>query len=72
MSMTPVPSVAMTPVAYFPEGYFLENLAVRADGSVLVTTVQHKELWCVPGPEPRADVPPVLIVTLRELHDGRG
>ena len=27
------------PVAYFPEHCFLENLVVRADGSVLVTTV---------------------------------
>jgi hypothetical protein len=63
MPMAPVPSVALTPVAYFPTGYFLENLAVRSDGSVLVTTVQHKELWCVRGPEPRADVPPVLVAT---------
>ena len=51
MPITAVPSVALTPVAYFPEGYFLENLAVRADGSVLVTTVTHQELWYVPGPE---------------------
>jgi hypothetical protein len=63
MSMAPVPAVTLTPVAYFPEGYFLENLAVRADGSVLVTTVQKKELWCVPGPEPRVEVPPVLVAT---------
>jgi hypothetical protein len=63
MTMTPLPAVIVTPVAYFPEYYFLENLAVRADGSVLVTTIQKKELWCVPGPEPRADVPPVLVHT---------
>jgi hypothetical protein len=67
MPMTPVPAVTLTPVAYFPENYFLENLAVRADGSVLVTTVQQKELWCVPGPEPRAEVPPVLVHTFEHL-----
>jgi hypothetical protein len=63
MSMAPLPAVTLTPVAYFPEGYFLENLAVRADGSVLVTTVQKKELWCVPGPEPRVEAPPVLVAS---------
>ena len=53
MPITPVPAATLTPVAHFPEYYFLENLAVRADGSVLVTAVLQKELWCVPGPEPR-------------------
>jgi hypothetical protein len=45
MTMVPIPAVALTPVAYFPENYFLENLVVRADGSVLVTTVLQKECW---------------------------
>jgi hypothetical protein len=44
MTMAPLPAVALTPVAHFPENYFLENLVVRADGSVLVTTVLQKEL----------------------------
>jgi hypothetical protein len=61
--MTPVPAVTLTPVAYFPEKYFLENLAVRANGSVLITAVLQKELWLVPGPEPSVDVSPVLIHT---------
>ena len=61
MPITPVPTVSLTPVAYFPEKYFLENLAVRGDGSVLITAVLQKELWCVPGPEPRAHVDPVLV-----------
>ncbi|WP_406813959.1 hypothetical protein [Mycobacterium sp. M23085] len=63
MPMTPVPAVTLTPVAYFPEKYFLENLAVRADGSVLITAVLQKELWCVPNPDLGADVPPVLVHT---------
>jgi hypothetical protein len=45
MPITPVPAVTLTRVAHFPENYFLENLVVRADGSVLVTTVlQNKYL----------------------------
>jgi hypothetical protein len=61
--MTPLPAVTLTPVAYFPEKYFLENLAVRADGSVLITAVLQKELWYVPGPDPRAELSPVLVHT---------
>jgi hypothetical protein len=61
MSMAPVPAVTLTPVAYFPENYFLENLVVRADGSVLVTTVLQKELWYVPSAEPGTEVSPVLV-----------
>lgn len=57
MPMDPLPAVTLTPVAHFPEGYFLENLAVRADGSVLITTVLQKELWYVPAPEPPAVAP---------------
>jgi hypothetical protein len=61
MPITPVPAITLTPVAHFPEKYFLENLAVRADGSVLITAMLQKELWCVPDPEPRADDSPVLV-----------
>lgn len=49
MPIAPIPEVTLTPVAYFPQGYFLENLAVRSDGSVLISSLLHKELWCVPG-----------------------
>jgi hypothetical protein len=63
MPIAPLPKVTLTPVAYFPEQYFLENLAVRADGSVLITTVLQRELWLVPGPEPTAEVSPVLVHT---------
>jgi hypothetical protein len=70
MPRAPVPAVALTPVAYFPERYFLENLAVRADGSVLVTAVLQKELWCVPGPQPRAQVSPVVVHTFEHPVTG--
>jgi hypothetical protein len=61
MPIAPIPEVTLTPVAYFPQGYFLENLAVRSDGSVLISSLLHKELWCVPGSEPSLDAKPVLV-----------
>ena len=67
MPMAPVPAVTLTPVGYFPKGYFLENLAVRSDGSVLVSSLLTKELWCVLGPDPSSDVPPVLVHTFEDL-----
>jgi hypothetical protein len=53
MPMTPLPAVTLTPVAYFPQEYFLENLAVRSDGSVLITTVLQKELSSPARSQPR-------------------
>jgi hypothetical protein len=61
MPMTPVPQVTLTPVSYFPEKYFLENLTVRADGSVLITAVLQRELWIVPGGQSGPVVSPVLV-----------
>jgi hypothetical protein len=61
--MAPIPAVTLTPVAYFPEKYFLENLAVRADGSILITALLQRELWFVPGPDPRTLTDPVLVHT---------
>lgn len=70
MAISPVPTVTLAPVAYFPENYFLENLAVRGDGSVLVTELLHKELWCVPGPQPGVEVSPVLVHTFEHHVTG--
>lgn len=61
MPMTPVPDVTLTPVAYFPEKYFLENLAVRSDDSVLITAVLQKELWIVPDAQSGSMMEPVLV-----------
>lgn len=57
----PLPTVRLVPVAFFPKNYFLENLAVRADGSVLITAVLQKELWYVPAAESDSLVEPVLL-----------
>lgn len=61
MPVPPVPEVTMTPVAHFPEKYFLENLAVRADGSVLITAVLQKELWIVPNTPSDSMASPILV-----------
>lgn len=53
----------LTTIAYFPERFFLENLAVRADGSILVTVLNHKQLWYVPAPASELPVDPVLVHT---------
>ncbi len=58
-----LPNAKLTTVAQFPVGYFLENVAVRADGSVLVTALNKKELWYVPTPTQGALVQPVLLHT---------
>jgi hypothetical protein len=70
MPIAPVPAVTMTPIAYFPEKYFLENLAVRGDGSVLITAVLQKELWWVPKPGLGTDVSPVLVHTFEHPVTG--
>lgn len=50
-------------VAEFPEHSFLENLAVRADGSILITVQNRKELWFVPTPAGTGTVKPHLLYT---------
>ena len=58
-----VPQAQLTVVAEFPKHYFLENLAVRSDGSILVTALNKKELWYVPRPRDDLPVAPVLMHT---------
>ena len=70
MSPSPVPQVSLTTVATFPKNYFLENLAVRADNSVLVTALNHKELWYVPSSPDGAEVMPRLLFTFPHLAMG--
>src|ERR1700748_3554758 len=63
MAPAPLPTVALTPVAYFPQKYFLENLAVRADESILITAILQKELWWVPPATRGAVADPALLHT---------
>jgi hypothetical protein len=70
MSPSPVPQVSLATVATFSKNYFLENLAVRADNSVLVTALNHKELWYVPSSRDGAEVLPRLLFTFPHLAMG--
>ena len=65
-----LPTVTLTPVAKFPQQYFPENLAVRADGSILVTAVLQKELWWVPAAAPGEMVEPILMHTFEHPVTG--
>ena len=57
----------LTTIAAFPVNYFLENLAVRSDNSVLITAVNRRELWYVPPPTAIERVQPILLHTFEQL-----
>ena len=65
-----LPKAKLTTVAVFPPKYFLENLAVRKDNSMLVTVVNQHELWYVPPITGEATVTPVLLFTFNEVACG--
>jgi len=58
----------LTTAAVFPENSFLENLAVRADGSILVTEILQRQLWHIP-PE-RVPAEPVPVHTFGQFTMG--
>ena len=62
--------VTLTVAASFPPHFFLENLAVRADNSILVTVATRKELWYLPPPRPDAPVDPMHLHTFGEVATG--
>ena len=61
--MPSAPQAKLTVVAEFPEQFFLENLAVRSDGSMLITVANRRELWFVPTPGNVLPVKPLLLFT---------
>ena len=61
-------SAKLTTAAVFPENSFLENLAVRADGSILVTEILQRQLWHIP-PE-RVPAEPVPVHTFGQFTMG--
>jgi len=63
----PLPKARLIEVAEFPEGSFLENLIVRADNSVLITVLNHKQLWYVPPGDAATKVEAVLLHTFDQL-----
>lgn len=70
MSRHSQPQVRLTIAASFPAHFFLENLAVRRDNSMLITVVTRKELYYSPPPRPDAEVNPLLLHRFDELATG--
>src|SRR5271163_553015 len=68
--MAPAARANLTTIASFPKHFFLENLAVRADGSILVTVLNHKQLWYVPAPDGSQSVTPALVHTFDQFATG--
>src|SRR5271156_305750 len=60
----------LTTVATFPKNYFLENLVVRSDNSILITALNHKELWYVPPSRHDSPVEPLPLFTFSQLAMG--
>jgi hypothetical protein len=60
----------LTTVAFFPEQFFLENIAVRGDGSILVTVLNRKQLWYIPAPGPDLPLDPILVHTFDDIAMG--
>ena len=56
--------------ALFPVGSFLENLAVRSDNSLLVTSLNTRQLYYVPPFSGHAPVDPVLLHTFDQPPTG--
>jgi len=54
-------------VARFPRNYFLENLVIRADHSILVTVANQQELWWVPPPTGKLPVQPSRLFKFGEV-----
>lgn len=61
--MTTASLAKLTTVANFPEHHMLENLAVRADGSVLVVASPQRQVWYVPAPTEDLPFEPILLHT---------
>jgi hypothetical protein len=67
--MPNAPQAKLTVIAEFPEHFFLENMAVRSDGSLLITVQNRKELWLVPTPGDTSPMQPLLLHTF-EFNTG--
>ena len=70
MSHNKAPQARLVTVAQFPTQYFLENLAVREDNSVLINVANQKELWYVPHADGDQQVEPIRLHTYKENGAG--
>jgi hypothetical protein len=60
----------LTTVAVFPRYYSLDNLAVRRDGSILVTAAFQQELWYIPPADARPRAGRLLVHTFDQVASG--
>src|ERR1700679_3565545 len=60
----------LTAIAAFPRQYFLENMAIRGDNSILVTVANHQELWYIPPPGGNMPVDPLLLCSFPQSAMG--
>ncbi len=60
------PRATLSVLATFPEKFFLENLAVRADNSLLVSDLTRKGLWYLPPARDGDTVEPVLLASFEQ------
>jgi hypothetical protein len=60
----------LTTVAVFPRYYSLGNLAVRRDGSILMTAALQQELWYISLADTRPQARPVLVHTFDQVISG--
>lgn len=70
MSHNKAPQASITLVAEFPKQYFLENLAIRENDSVLIQVNNKKELWYVSSADGNEVVEPVHLHTYKENATG--
>ena len=61
--MISIEKAKLSTVAEFPQGTFLENLAVRSDNSLLVTSLKARQLWFVPASKAGERALPELLFT---------
>jgi hypothetical protein len=66
MTHNTVKHAVFTKITSFPSHYFLESLAVRRDNSILVTVMNHSELWYIPPTRSCVSVDPLLIHTFAQ------
>lgn len=64
------PQARLITIAEFPTQYFLENLTVRQDNSVLIHVANRKELWYVPPSDGEQTVKPVHLHSYKENAGG--
>ncbi|GCE21960.1 hypothetical protein [Dictyobacter kobayashii] len=65
-----MPHVKLTTIAEFPQGFMLENIAVRRDNSMLVTVPSHRGLWFIPSLATAIPVEPLKLSTFATLPTG--